>query len=101
MLETLFGVSTGNVLGVIGILAAIVSIITEVLKKIIPESFPTKALVMIISLFITLGFILIFCTINVKMISLGIVGSFVVSFISMYGWDSFKEIITKFKSPLK
>ena len=29
------------------------------------------------------------------MIVLGIIGSFVVAFISMYGWDTFKEIIIK------
>lgn len=100
MLETVFGVSIGTILGIIGILAAIVSIFVEVLKKIIPNSFPTKALVIIVSFVITLAFIFIFCEINIKIIALGAVGSFVVSFISMYGWDTFKEIITKFKYPL-
>lgn len=100
MFEVFIGMSTGNVLGVIGILAAIVSIFTELFKNIIPKSFPTKALVMITSLIITLGFILIFCAINIKMIAFGIIGSFVVAFISMYGWDTFKEIIIKFKYPL-
>ena len=100
MFEVLIGMSTGNVLGTIGILAAIVSIITELFKNIIPQAFPTKALVMIISLIITLGFIIIFCAISVKMIVFGIIGSFVVAFISMYGWDTFKEIIIKFKYPL-
>ena len=100
MFEVFIGMSTGNVLGAIGILAAIVSIFTELFKNIIPKSFPTKALVMITSLIITLGFILIFCAISIKMIAFGIIGSFVVAFISMYGWDTFKEIITKFKYPL-
>lgn len=100
MFEVFIGMSTGNVLGVIGILAAIVSIFTELFKNIIPKSFPTKALVMITSLIITLGFILIFCAISIKMIAFGIIGSFVVAFISMYGWDTFKEIIIKFKYPL-
>ncbi len=100
MFEVFIGMSTGNVLGAIGILAAIVSIFTELFKNIIPKSFPTKALVMITSLIITLGFILIFCAISIKMIAFGIIGSFVVAFISMYGWDTFKEIIIKFKYPL-
>jgi len=43
MFEAFISMSTGNVLGAIGILAAIVSIITELFKKIVPESFPTKA----------------------------------------------------------
>ena len=100
MFEVLIGMSTGNVLGTIGILAAIVSTITELFKNIIPQAFPTKALVMIISLIITLSFIIISCAISVKMIVLGIIGSFVVAFISMYGWDTFKEIIIRFKYPL-
>ena len=100
MFEVFMGMSTGDVLGAIGILAAIVSIVTGLFKNIVPKSFPTKALVMIISLIITLGFMLIFCAISVKMIVLGIIGSFVVAFISMYGWDTFKEIIIRFKYPL-
>lgn len=99
MFETLFGLSAGSVLGAIGILAALVSMITEVLKKIVPESFPTKVLVMIVSLILTIAFVLIFCAAGIKMIVFGIVGSFVVAFIAMYGWDTFKEVITRFKSP--
>lgn len=97
MLETMFGLSTSSALGMIGILAAIVSIITEVLKKIVPRGFSTKVLVMIISLVITLSFALIFCTIDAKIIVFGVIGSFVVAFISMYGWDTFKEIVTRYK----
>ena len=48
MILSLLGTSTASVIGVIGILAAFVSIITEVLKGIIPKSFPTKLLVLII-----------------------------------------------------
>lgn len=97
MFETFLGLSASTVLGAIGGLAALVSLIVEVLKKIVPQSFPTKALVMIVSLIITLGFVLLFTVISVKNIVLGIIGSFVVAFISMYGWDTFKEIIGRFK----
>ena len=99
MLETLLGFSIGTALGMIGILAAIVSIITEVLKKILPQKFPTKILVMIISLIVAIVVVLIFYEISAKMIILSIAGSFIVAFISMYGWDTFKELINRFKVP--
>lgn len=95
------GISTNSILGLIGILASIVTIIVEMLKKIVPQNFPTKALVMIVSFIITLGFVLIFGVISIKSIALSIVGSFVVGFISMYGWDTFSEIIERFKKPLQ
>ena len=96
MILSLLGTSTASVIGVIGILAAFVSIITEVLKGIIPKSFPTKLLVLIISLIVTVLAIILFCEINFKMISAGIIGSFVVSFVSMYGFDSLKSIFDRF-----
>lgn len=96
MILSLLGTSTVSVIGVIGILAAFVSVITEVLKGIIPKSFPTKLLVLIISLIITILAIVIFCEISFKMIAAGIIGSFVVSFVSMYGFDSLKSIFDRF-----
>ena len=94
---SVLGTSISSILGIIGILAIIVSAITEVLKKVIPDSFPAKVVVIITSFIITLAFVLLFCEITVKMIVFGIIGSFIVSFISMYGWDTFKEIIKRFK----
>ena len=96
MILSLLGTSTASVIGTIGILAAFVSIITEVLKGIIPKSFPTKSLVLIISLIITVLAVILFCDISFKMIAAGIIGSFVVSFVSMYGFDSLKSIFDRF-----
>ena len=96
MILSLLGTSTASVIGVIGILAAFVSIITEVLKEIIPKSFPTKLLVLIISLIVTVLAVIFFCEISFKMIAAGIIGSFVVSFVSMYGFDSLKSIFDRF-----
>ena len=53
-------------------------------------------LVLIISLIITVLAVIIFCEINFKMVAAGIVGSFVVSFVSMYGFDSLKSIFDRF-----
>lgn len=96
MILSLLGTSTVSVIGVIGILAAFVSVITEVLKGIIPKSFPTKLLVLIISFIVTILTIIVFCEISFKMIAAGIIGSFVVSFVSMYGFDSLKSIFDRF-----
>lgn len=101
MLELSTSMSVSSILGIIGILVIIVNIITEVLKAIVPKQFPTKALAILVSFFVTIGFVLIFCTISIKMFALSIIGSFVVAFISMYGWDTFNEIISRFKNPLK
>lgn len=97
MLETLFGISSTTALGLIGTLATIVTLIVEVFKNILPDSFPTKALVLIVSLIVTLGFVCIFSAISIKMILAGILGSFVVSFVSMYGFDTLKSLIERYK----
>lgn len=96
MILSLLGTSTASVIGIIGVLAAFVSIITEVLKGIVPKSFPTKLLVLIISLIVTVLAIIVFCEVSFKMIVAGIMGSFVVSFVSMYGFDSLKSIFDRF-----
>ena len=97
MIESILGISIGTLLGTIGGLAFIVSLITEVLKNLLPEKFPTKLLVMIISLILTIGFVLLFGGVSVVNGVYGAIGSFIVSFVSMYGWDSFKELYDRFR----
>lgn len=99
MLETLLGISSSSIMGIIGLLAVVVSVFTEFFKKILPKKFPTKALNLIISFITTIVFVIAFCPFNIQMIIMGIAGSFVVSFISMYGWDTFNELIDRFKKP--
>lgn len=97
MIESILGISIGTLLGTVGGLAFIVSLITEVLKNLLPKKFPTKLLVMIISLILTIGFVLLFGGASVINGIYGAVGSFIVSFVSMHGWDSFKELYNRFK----
>lgn len=97
MIESILGVSIGTLLGTVGGLAFIVSLITEVLKSWLPKKFPTKLLVMIVSLILTIGFVLLFGGVSVINGVYGAVGSFIVSFVSMYGWDSFKELYNRFR----
>ena len=97
MIESILGISIGTLLGTVGGLAFIVSLITEVLKNLLPTKFPTKLLVMLISLILTIGLVFLFGGVSVINGIYGAVGSFIVSFVSMYGWDSFKELYDRFK----
>lgn len=97
MIESILGISIGTLLGTVGGLAFIVSLITEVLKSWLPKKFPTKLLVIIISLILTIGFVLLFGGVSVINGVYGAIGSFIVSFVSMYGWDSFKELYDRFR----
>lgn len=97
MLETMLGVSAGSVLGIAGTLAAINTIIVEVLKNILPKKVPTKLVAMISAMFVVLGYVFIFGKVNPQNIVLGILGGFVVAFISMFGFDSLKDVFNRFK----
>lgn len=96
MIELLMSMGSSGILALLGGLASTTSVIVEFLKKILPQSFPTKALAIIVSLIVTLGFTLLTYGVTIETIVVGILGSFVVSFISMYGWDTFKDIIERF-----
>lgn len=96
MIELLMSMGSSGILALLGGLASTTSVIVELFKKILPQSFPTKALAIIVSLIVTLGFTLLTYGVAVETIVVGILGSFVVSFISMYGWDTFKDIIERF-----
>lgn len=95
-MEFLASLGGGSVLGMIGVLAAAVAIIVEVLKAVLPKSFPTKLLTMIVSFVVVLVYTIVFGTITVSSVVLAIFGGFVISFISMFGFDQFKEIINRF-----
>lgn len=99
MIIELLSASTVSVIGVIGILATIVSIIVEILKGFLSKTIPTRLLVLIVSLIVTIIAITVFCEISFEIICAGIIGSFVVGFISIYGWDSLKSIYDRLKAP--
>lgn len=96
-METMLGINASSVLGIVGTLAAINTIIVEVLKNILPKKVPTKIVAMISAMIVALGYIFIFGVITPQSIILGILGGFVVAFISMFGFDSFKDIFDRFK----
>lgn len=95
-METLLSLGGGSIIGTVGILATAVSIITEVMKAVLPKKFPTKVLAMIVSFIVCIVYTIAFGTVSVSSIVMAIFGGFVVSFVSMFGFDQFKEIISRF-----
>ena len=106
-MEALLSLGGSSVLGLVGIFAAATAIIVEVLKAVLPKSFPTKILTMIVSFVVVLGYTFVFGTITVSSVILAIFGGFVVSFISMFlfvlfpfiTWTLFEKIQIKTSSP--
>ena len=92
--------NTGTILGVVMVMAFVVNIIVQVTKEFIP--LPTKAWCIIVSMSVVLGSMLALVSgkqieFTALTIILGILGSFIIAFISMYGFDTFKELWERFK----
>lgn len=88
---------------VIGVLAFIVSAITEVTKCIgFLKRIPTDLQVIVLSLVITILAYLAYCSYKAATIEwyifVGVIlTSFLVAFVAMYGWDKFNELWSRFK----
>ena len=83
------------------ILSFIVNIIVQLTKDFIP--LPTKLWCIIVSMILMISAVFVIGTykhinISISVIILSIFGSFIISYISMYGFDTFLEIWEKFKS---
>ena len=90
----------GSVLGIVMVLAFTVKIIVQITKEYI--LIPTKLWCIIVSAALIIGCILSLMAIgyikfSLFAILLGIVGSFIVAFIAMYGFDTFRELWERFK----
>lgn len=96
-METILALTNGNLLGMAGVLAAMTSIVVQVLKNILPKEIPTKILTIIVAMLITIGYVVVAETISIGSILLAIFGGFVVAFIAMFGFDSFKETLERFR----
>lgn len=90
------------IIGVLGALAFMVSLITELLKD-MPgiKKVPTKAFVILVSLIVTVAALLIYVAYARVMllwyyVALAVFAAFVVAYIAMYGWDTLKEIKDRF-----
>lgn len=90
------------IIGVLGALAFMVSLITELLKD-MPgiKKLPTKAFVILVSLVVTVTALLIYVAYAHVMllwyyVALAVFAAFVVAYIAMYGWDTLKELKDRF-----
>lgn len=101
-MEMLFTNMTG-ILAVIGALAFIVSVITQVFKGVgVLAKIPTDILVLVLSIGITVTAFVAYMqyiqqTIIWYMILAAILAGFLVAFVAMYGWEKFTELWSRFK----
>lgn len=101
-MEMLFTNMTA-ILAVIGALAFIVSVITQVFKGVgVLSKIPTDILVLVLSIWITVTAFVAYMqyiqqTIIWYMILAAILAGFLVAFVAMYGWEKFAELWSRFK----
>lgn len=96
MIEQFLGVTTGFSIVDIGVLAALVTIIVEVLKGIFPKEFPTQLLATCISIMASMLTCYSFYKVSLTSTFLGIILGFIVAFVSMKGFDALKEVLLRF-----
>ena len=87
-------------LGVLMVIAFAVNIIVQLTKEIIP--LPTKLWVILVSATVILALLFAGVSFNVFKLSAGIIilsviGSFVVAYVAMYGFDTLRELWLRFK----
>ena len=93
-MENIFTVLGLGTLSSISAMAFLTMIVVEVMKNIVPKSFPTQILTLIIALIIaiTIPFLAPGVVISFASIASGILNGFIIAFISMNGFDSLKKI---------
>ena len=91
-----------TIIGILGVLAFTLSLITELLKD-MPgiKKMPTKAFVILVSLIVTVAALLIYVAYaHIALlwyyVALAVFAAFVVAYIAMYGWDTLKELKDRF-----
>lgn len=91
------------ILAIIGVLAFMVSAITEVFKGVgVLSKIPTDILVLVLSVGITVAAFVAYMqyiqqTILWYMILAAIMAGFLVAFVAMYGWEKLSDLWTRFK----
>lgn len=101
-METLITNMT-TILAVIGALAFMVSVITQVFKGVgVLAKIPTDILVFVLSIGMTVTAFVAYMqyiqqTILWCMILAAILAGFLVAFVAMYGWEKFAELWNRFK----
>lgn len=94
MFENLFGMGS---LSDLGILATITTVIVQLCKDFVPKKIPTKLVALIIGIIVSIIFSFLSYGISLTIGIKGLFIGFIVSFISMNGFDSLKEIWQRFQ----
>ena len=98
MLESILCLATGISLTDLGALAALTTIIVQVLKQILPKVIPTKIVTIITAIVLSVAAALICFGVMFKTALVGLLMGFIVAFVSMNGFDSLREIWIRFTS---
>ena len=90
-----------TILGVIMAIAFLVNIIVQLTKGFIP--LPTKLWCILVAVTVVLAVLFVgvsmqLVELNAASVLLSLFGSFIVAFIAMYGFDTFKELWKRFKA---
>ena len=96
MIEKILGLGTGITLTDLGALAAITTIIVEVLKKILPKKVPTQLVTLIVGLMLSISTALVYYSSVLEALGVGVVIGLVTAFTSMNGFDALKSIWLRF-----
>lgn len=94
--------SITQLVAIIGVLAFLVSVITQVFKGVsILSKIPTDILVFVLSIGITVVAFVAYMqyiqqTILWYMVLAAIMAGFIVAFVAMYGWEKFSELWKRF-----
>jgi len=92
-------INVTSLLTVIGVLVALVNIITEVVKKATWDKIPSSLLAVIISLVLTLVAFFAYCQFSAiavtwYLVVAAVVVGFMVAYAAMFGYDKLKEILS-------
>ncbi len=96
MIEKLLGLGSGFTLTDLGFIAAITTVVVEVLKQCVSKKFPTQILTLIVSLLFSLGISIACYGIVLEAILIAILMGFISAYVSMKGFDSLKEIFNRY-----
>lgn len=96
MIEKILGLGTGITLTDLGALAALTTIIVQVLKNILPKKIPTQLVTIIVGLALSICTALVYFASPLEAVGIGVVIGLVTAFASMNGFDALKNIWLRF-----
>lgn len=96
MIEKILGLGTGITLTDLGALAALTTIIVQVVKNLLPKKIPTQIVTIIVGLLLSICASIVYFSSVLEAIGVGIVIGLVTAFASMNGFDALRNIWARF-----